>query len=238
MTKLLTVLPVIQRSTAERCINSIADPGNSSGLSHEEILVVDNSREGWGSEFGFRTYRDPAGHNIGVARAWNVGVREILDRGLDYLVILSASVEFGPVLHTTWKQQMETFWGENVIEAQGHSWHLIAFHRRVFEAVGLFDENFYPAYIEAIDFGYRMRLLDLEKDFKRVWVNAMSWGSGMHIHMASMPAAPLLRYYEEKWGGPKGEEKFTLPFGSKPLDWFPEKSIPELVKEYELEVWW
>lgn len=253
---MLVVLPIIRLDTAARCLNSITRENSAAGFTREEMLLVDNTESGSvpGAFPGFRVHRDPGGHNIGVARAWNVGIREVLNSKLAYVVFLSASVEFGPELHTTWKGQMEEFWGSHVIEGWGHSWHLIAFHRRVFETVGLFDENFYPAYFEAIDFGYRMRIcgqtpdnpgdmiynpeIGLEQDFKRVWVNAISWGAGQHIDMADMPAAPLLKYYRDKWGGDKGEEQWTLPWNGKPLDYFPEKSIPDLAREYGLNRWW
>lgn len=235
---LVVVLPVIKRETTDRCIKSVLMPKSAAGFKPEELLIVDNSREGWGSEYGLPTYRDPDGHNIGVAGAWNIGAQKVLDNNLDYLVILSASVEFGPELHTTFKRQMETFWGENVIEAEGHSWHLIAFHRRIFEQVGLFDENFYPAYFEAIDFGYRMRVLDLEKNFTKVWVNAISWGSGQHIDMVDCPAPPLLQYYREKWGGDKGEERWELPYGSQPLYHWKKDTVKRLAERYSLTNWW
>lgn len=234
----LPVMPVDDATTAvtERCLRSVLAPDSAAGLDPSEILVVDNSRHGYDS--GLRTHRDPNGHNLGVARAWNVGAAEVLERDLDYLVIMSASMQFGPILHTTWRHQMETFWGETVIEADGHSWHLIALHRRIFETIGLFDPNFYPAYFEQIDFGYRMRMHRMEAGFRRVWVNALSQGSALHNQAVSCPAGPLLDYYRDKWGGDKGEETFVQPFGDRPIDWWPEASIPELAARYGLVTWW
>lgn len=146
MSGVLAVVPVISAHTADVSVPSMLTPSSALGLSLHDILLVDNTREGWAHKYGIRTHRDPDGHNLGVAGSWNVGAKEVLDRGLDYLLIISSVVQFGPALHTTWLEQMEQFWDANVIEAAGHSWHLIAFHRRVFETVGLFDPNFYPAY--------------------------------------------------------------------------------------------
>jgi hypothetical protein len=133
---------------------------------------------------------------------------------------------------------MEEFWGAKVIEADGHSWHLIALHRSTFERVGLFDENFYPAYFEQTDWCYRLRMVGWEQGWIRVWVNALSQGSALHNEVVSCPADPLLNYYADKWGGKKGEETFVQPWGSKPLDYFPERSIPDLAREYGLKTWW
>lgn len=243
MSGLLAVLPIITPTYADTCVRSMMMPNSSSGLTRDDVLVVDNSRDGFCRErYGLRTYRDRDGHNLGVARAWNYAAGEMLARGLDYLLIVSSVMQFGPILHTTWVEQMERFWGETVIECDGHSWHLIAFHRRVFETVGLFDENFYPAYFEGIDFGYRMRHVGMETGWRHCWVNALSQGSALHNHVVHCPADPLLDYYAAKWGGPKGEEKFVLPFGSKPLGYFEPATIPELAARYGLgkegEGWW
>jgi hypothetical protein len=244
MSKMLVVLPAISPESTVQCLDTVLPPNSASGFGVGELLVVDNTRGGMGALLNDRLdpagiYRDPDGHNLGVARSWNVGIRRGLDTGCDYIVLMSACMRFGPILHTTWRRQMETFWGETVIEADGHSWHLIAFHRRVFEAVGLFDENFYPAYFEAIDFGYRMRLRDMEYGWRHVWVNALSADVGHGAKTGvSLPAPPLLDYYREKWNGDKGEERYVLPFGSREIGWFPEHSVPELAEKYRLETWW
>ena len=239
MSDLLTLIPVISKETTDLCIPSILADDSAAGLNSDDILIVDNSREGWAAErYGLRTHRDPDGHNLGVARAWNIGAREILDRGIDYVLLMSASMVFGPVLHTTWRGRMDAFWGEDIIEALGHSWHLIAIHRRLFELIGLFDENFYPAYFESIDWCYRLRMLDLEGGWPKEWCNAMSQGAALHNEVVSCPATPLLDYYAKKWGGKKGLERFTRPFGKRELDFWEECSIPELAERYRLTTWW
>ena len=232
MSGLLVVLPVIWDQTADVCVESMLMDASAAGFAPDEILVVDNSREGWAGKYGLRTYRDPDGHNLGVARAWNVGAREVLDSHMEYLVICSASMRYGPVFQTTWRRQLETFWGARVIEADGHSWHAIALHRSVFEAVGLFDELLWPAYFEANDFAYRLRMIGWEDSFGHVWFNALSQGAALHAHLVTCPADPLLAYMEQKWGGPKGSETWVRPFGDKPLDYFEDVPIPELAHRY------
>lgn len=236
---LLAVLPVVTHEYATPCINSILRPQSAAGLLPEEILIVDNTREG-SCDYGLRTYRDPDGHNIGVARAWNVGAREVLERGLDYLVIMSASLLFGPQLHTAWTWQMCEFWGAKVIECEGMSWKLIALHRSCFEKIGLFDSNFWPGYQESIDWCRRLHIVGWEQGFIRAWCNVMAQTVGYHSNMVR--SAPLMEYYREKWGGPKGYETFVLPFGNKPLDYFEDVPIPELARRCELDKygirWW
>lgn len=231
MSGLLVVLPVIWDQTADRCVESILKPNNAFEVDPSDILVVDNSRDGFAEKYGLRTYRDPDHHNLGVARSWNIGAREVLNDGLDYLVLLSSSMLFGPILHTTWLRQMREFWGAKVIEADGHSWHLIALHRTCFEKIGLFDTNFF-AYHEMIDWCYRLRMVGWEHGFQRVWLNALSTGVALHVPLIECPAQPMLDYYERKWQGPKGDEKWVQPFGNKPLDYFEEVPIPVLAERY------
>lgn len=279
-TSYLVVLPVITSTYADRCVASILDEDGSSGFDPGRVLIVDNSRDGFaemryggghaGDDDGrsppafwndrardLRFYRDPDGHNLGTSRAWNIGAREVLGRGLDYLVICSASMLFGPIYNTTFTRQL-AWWrvgpepdrdprGEgyaNVVEALGHSFHLIAFHRRVFETVGVFCPAFYPGYFEAVDFSRRMSMVGMEggSRWQKVWVNAMSQAVGGHLDVIACPAGPLLKVYRDRWGGDKGEERYTLPEGDKPLDYFVEEPIPVLAERYGLgeygEGWW
>lgn len=235
---LLVVLPVIDTTTTDICVESILMPDSAAGFGGKDMLLIDNTREGdIADRYNLRTYRDPDNHNLGVARAWNVGAREVLDRGLDYLVLLSSSMQFGPAMHTKWTWQMKTFWGSPIIEGEGHSWHLIAIHRDMFLRVGLFDPAFYPAYIEAIDFDRRLRLSGIG-GWPRAWVNALSQGTGLALPLVSCPAGPLLQVYKDKWGGEKSAETYSLPYGDKPLDYIVEEPIEVLAERYGLETWW
>lgn len=250
MSTFLAVVPVVWPSGDCAGLASMLEPGSSLGLQPSEILVVDNTRAGevptWDVPGELRYHRDPDGHNLGVARSWNVGARLVLEERIDWLVIVSASMRFGPAVHTTFREQVERHDDAQIVECEGNSWHLIAIARSTLEQVGLFDENFYPAYEESIDWGYRQRLLGLEqRGWPRVWCNAMSAGYAQHVDRdrwdaPSCPSAPLLAYYAQKWGGPKGEERFDAPWGdrSKPLDWWPQRTIPELAELYGLDVWW
>lgn len=236
--KNLVLIPVIDRITADKCIESILMLNSAAEINPEDIRIVDNTKEGLGHYYDLNVYRDPENHNLGVPRAWNIGVREILQKGseYDYVTLMSASMLFGPIKETTWTRQMRTFEGANCIESEGHSWHLIAFHKRIFERIGLFDENFYPGYFEAIDFAYRLKMCNLEGGWPHIWVNALSQDVGRHSDLVLAP--PLLEYYRQKWGGDKGEEQFVLPFQDKPLGYFEDHSIPELALKYGLKNWW
>jgi hypothetical protein len=250
----LAVLPVIWQPTAVACVESILAPTSSFGLAGDEVLVVDNSRDNFTARHpvfdDVCVYRDPHGHNLGVARSWNVGAEVVLEREVDWLVIVSASMQFGYRLHTTFRAEIEANADAPIVEAMGHSWHCIAIARRTLEHVGLFDPNFAPAYWEATDYGCRLRLLGYEqRGWPRVWFNALSAGQAIHVDKSrwnapSCPAAPLVEYYQRKWGAMSPSEEYAHPFNdpSLPLDWFEEVPLPDLAARYGWgrrgEDWW
>lgn len=100
------------------------------------------------------------------------------------------------------------------------------------ERVGLFDENFYPAYLEDCDYMWRVRLADVKvEDVQGCHIihgEAPLWGSST-IH--SDPRLRTLngithgnghKYYVRKWGGSNGKEVYTTPYNDPNLtlrDW-------------------
>lgn len=239
--KIKAVLPILDRDIGDKCVQSILMENSAAGIDPKDLLIIDNTKEGGIKYDGIEVYRDRHGHNIGVSGAWNIGARRVVEEQLDFLVIMSASLLFGPGLHTTWTRQMSNHTGYHVIENTGNSWHLIAFKRIVFETIGYFDENFYPAYFEAVDFARRLELgfPDVGIDrWANLWCNVMSTGIAQHIPLVDCPAAPLLAYYKKKWGGDKQEETFTTPYGNQGLDYWEPVSIPRIAAKYKLDKWW
>lgn len=245
MTRHVAVVPVIDPEFDQPCLDSLADPGSSWGFPVEHTLVVDNTRHGLApGAWAGPIYRHPDGHNLGVPRAWNMGVGFMREMGAETLTIVSASMLFGPLLHCTWEWQINDHPDAMVLECNGHSWHLITFRRDVFDLIGTFDGNFYPGYFEAVDFGHRLLLAGIpgkmHNSWQTAWVNAMSRAVAGHLDMVDVSADPLLDYYRFKWGGDKGNEKFKTPFDEPRygLDYWPDATIPELAARYNLTNWW
>lgn len=244
----LVVIPVMVEDYARRCLASIACQKSAAGFDRDKVLVVDNSREGFGQNmvepYGFRVHRDCFGHNLGVARAWNIAANDVVERRLDYLIICSSLVVFGGYLQTNWIEQLSRHRGVPMVEATGHGWHLIAISGEVLRRVGVFDENFYPAYLEEADFLRRMDLAGVRAAWANVWVNAMSIGSALHAERVKCPWSEKMRYYAEKWGGDLGKERFTVPFNQAEthVSYWPKASVAELAARYNLGPrgfgWW
>lgn len=127
----VAVLPSIYQPYTDACLKTCPQLA---------IKVVDNTKT-----------------NRGVAASWNAGVRMMRAHDLEWLVLLSAAVRFGPAQGFDFLQHLNAPVAF-VVEAKGWGWHLIAFRRGVFDAVGDFDENFFPGPLGDNDFGRRITL--------------------------------------------------------------------------------
>jgi hypothetical protein len=196
------ILPSIYPTWTERCVASM-DPERWTG----HLTIRDNTRE-----------------NLGVAASWNLGARTVLNEGQDWLVVISAAVRFGAPGGADFLDVLESSPEDAVLEAgHGIGWHLIAFRRSVLLEVGLFDEVFYPAYWEDIDYGRRYYLRygpSGEPWWKKVSVDCAIAGfsHGVDLGGARVDSNHLMGLYEAKWGGPKGAETYDRPYGDRPLD--------------------
>jgi hypothetical protein len=162
--------------------------------------------------------------NRGVAASWNLGIDEMERRGADWLIIVSAAIRFGPPGGLDFLAALDEHLDALAVEAaQGIGWHLIAINKRTFERIGRFDENFYPAYFEDIDFGRRMWIEFDQEQWPRTFADVSIAGTshGVDLGGAVVNNGVLAKYYRWKWGGDKGYETHTKPFGKKPIYYWP-----------------
>lgn len=209
----LGVLPSIDSAMTRRCCDGIAPELRGS------IVVVDN------------TVR-----NRGVARSWNIGIERMLATDARWLVIISAAMRFGQSRMRDFIARIIHAADDEIAVEGGHGigWHLIAFRRDVFECVGRFDENFYPAYWEDLDFSWRVKLgfgLDPPYWSKFEAVDAICAEIGHGISRGGVTVDPdaLIAYYLSKWGAFAADESWRHPFNdpTRPLSWWPTpKELP------------
>jgi len=217
------LVPGISQERVHLCLTSLR-------LNPRDIIVVDNTPTGLMLPFPVGK-RYHFGRNVGVARAWNLGIRDVLaDPDETHLVICSQSVVFGRTggrdLKTSVADGDE--WGSEYI---GLGWHLNAFSRKFLETFGYFDENFYPAYFEDTDALYRMGLLDMPsprengrtRPYFQIDAECRTDGGAIKDGKVDINFTMLQMYYQAKWGGRQGEEKFERPFNQPDADinWWP-----------------
>lgn len=184
----LVVIPSINKEWSQECINSLVD--------HEtnfDYIIVDNTEK-----------------NYGVSGAWNIGVDKVLENNIDWLVICSESVRFGPNGAKDIQKNLDnSSVNEMTIEGdEGFGWHLMAIRRELLIEVGYFDEVFFPAYFEDNDYIYRTH--KIREKMNKPWVlwnkfkvdaSLIGVAEGLKFLNYGMDFGWLKSKYEEKWGG-------------------------------------
>lgn len=210
----------------------------------EHIFIIDNSPTFWCEKFigrGAKVIHKP--ENIGVARSWNLGI----DQGKEYNFFVSSSVKF----NKGFKEVIDIV--EKMIEDKAPSieygfftqlgWHMNCLTQKTIDKVGLFDENFYPAYEEDVDMCRRIYLAGIHANQKGetlggvvpcAVIDAQPFEIATTLKRAGLQVnfAALRNYYIEKWGGDHEKEKFTTPFQSGSLRYFPMWGIDDLKEKY------
>lgn len=204
----LAVLPSIWPPYTTACLDTMGPALLS------RLLVVDNTDT-----------------NRGVAASWNIAARRVLTEQTDWLIVVSAATRFGPPGGDDFLDELDTAEGRWVVESAGQApvvgWHLIAWHRDVLETVGLFDENFWPAYGEDMDYSHRVLTAD-DTRWTTVTVDARieSVNHGAHLAGVTLDHEASQRYLSAKWGDTNayriGPRAWSTPFGKNlPLSWWP-----------------
>lgn len=213
MIPLLTI-PIYNRADLlKRCVASIDFPV-------ERLVIIQNGSEDGNVEpppsvLHYTLIRHP---NAGVAASWNEAIKFFPS---PYWLIVNNDIEFArgdlAKFHhdITNDPDLGCLYGNH-----GASWFGVT--QMGIERVGLFDENFFPAYLEDCDWSHRADLLNV----KRATVHGCTskHGDDKNTGSCTIMSDPELRrkngithgnnfrYYREKWGGDNGHEKFVNPF--------------------------
>lgn len=94
-------------------------------------------------------------------------------------------------------------------------WALAAINPIALEKVGYFDENFFPAYYEDVDYRYRGRLAGLKTMVVEDTHIRHIGSASVSFVDADQHEDEFMRnqaHYLRKWGGEKGHENFIHPF--------------------------
>lgn len=210
----LIVIPVYKvHERTIKCLRSIKD--------YEHVLLVDNTGTRDCEQFlehypGIRvSFQD---ENIGVPRAWNIGI----DEGHDWTFIVSSSMVFKGGFKKI-AAKLENY--EGLVFRTNHAWHCIGISKKAIDLVGRFDENFYPGYLEDCDWDFRYYLAK-QNEYGNIEINARCQISGgATIDGAYVMIPPLRKYFVEKWGGPEMAEKEGEPWFGVPTVWEKKENI-------------
>lgn len=199
-------------------INNGTDVGVSEVLSRIERRVISNP-------VAFQNIRIERRKNIGCGPAWN----HVIMSSPGWWLLAGSDVQFKPgSLGKLWDRTQEKQ-DASIVCADGYNVFTISPLGR--EKVGLFDENFYPAYFEDTDHFRRVALSGAlavnVPGFQLVHGEAPYWGSSTIKSDPSIDGKNAVvmenlgAYYARKWGGPPGHETFMKPFNRNvPLDFW------------------
>lgn len=193
------ILPYVYQPYLDDCIVTLKLPP-------EHVNVVDNTID-----------------NRGVGGSWNIGIELMKEKNCDWLIILSSAMRFGEAGGLDMIEQLEKHPDADLIHfahksvpeqpyIRGKSWgyadgvlgwHCTAINKRVIEAVGKFDPNFYPAYFEDIDYDLRIDKAMPSPTVKVILpIDARSESTGHGVALAGIqiPNDQLIAYFATKWG--------------------------------------
>jgi len=172
---------------------------------------------------------DNSVHNRGVPRSWNMGIDMMRHADADWLIVMSAAIRFGEAGGKDFIDVLEQRPDHRAISALGvFGWHLIAFSRETIETAGRFDENFFPGYLEDIDYGIRMYRHKPDAPWGAYACDVGDAGMAHALKKAKIQVdnKTIHDYFQQKWGRPPGgewHEYHHRPFGQDDLSikWWP-----------------
>lgn len=154
--------------------------------------------------------------SIGIMKAHNIGIDFMLERGADWLVVMSAGIRFGEKGGLDFIELLKNHNNLHVINGAGlmkfedgreevlaMGYHLTAFKREVFDTIGRWDENFTPYGFDDIDMMLRMKKGfggALQADTFPVDMKHVSRSHSIEFGGVVAPSAPRIAYFTEKWG--------------------------------------
>lgn len=191
----------------------------------DRYVVIDNGGTLWTETPKPESVRalpllvDVPGENLGCARSWNTFAKTLLFNDDTALLLVGDDVLFRADTIGAMVDAMETQ-DADFVTAEPGGFSCFMVRHRLFQKIGYFDEQFWPAYYEDNDFHRRMQLSGVCKE---VLVSArydhVNKGSQTY---ASFNAVERMEHnkrfetnrarYVSKWGGLPHEEKFNEPY--------------------------
>lgn len=199
--------------------------------------------------------------NIGCMKSHNLGVEWMKLHQAAWLIIISPAIRFGPQGGMDFAQILEDRPDYQVIHAASANvpggtehgsvndvvneikgWHLTAFHRTVFDNVGIWDENFTPYSLDDIDLSIRIR---------KFYGQNCKWDTfpcdvhdtgimGHSLNLAGVQSKyhPRNSYFARKWGREGGEylkPAYDNPFNDpvNKLSYWPKPDDPLSIMQNE-----
>jgi len=175
----------------------ILDNGNQDIKTQNENQIVFQSEE-----------------NIGVAASWNFLAEKAFADGYLRVLVLNDDIELDrdeKEIHLA----LNKYSDHEIIIQQG-TWCSFMLPKVVYDLIGPFDEDFFPAYFEDNDYEYRVKRNKYTDIKKEPILNPTLYRNSMTIKKDRKLNANFANNrsrYITKWGGEPEKEKFKTAFG-------------------------
>lgn len=172
-------------------------------------------------------------HNIGCSGAWNLIIKSYMLS--PYWVIVNHDVEFSPgILESFYTNASKSEYGTihgGANEMGIPNWDLFLIKDWVIQKCGLFDENFFPAYVEDLDYLMRLTNCDIKSQILNVsylhgdvdyaTTGSQTWRTDLSLKDKLYQSMLINEneYMKEKWGdGWRWNSPFKNPFNNLNFD--------------------
>jgi len=99
--------------------------------------------------------------HLGCSGGWNVLIRHCFDKlNYDYIIVVGSDTCFKPGFVEAFIRDLETIKPDFAV-GQDTMFNCWTMNRNCYEKIGLWDENFFPAYFEDGDYHCRIKLSDI-----------------------------------------------------------------------------
>lgn len=202
-------IPVLTRpDELARCLQSID--------TEVDLLVIDNSPQGFAAativenyEGDFYVTEPPA--NLGFSASVNLAIRT--HPADPFWLVANADVVFGAGdldRLTTEAEKGGARWVGLT------DWRVFALTAEAVDAVGFWDENYHPCYVEDCDYEWRCHLAGVPfyaLDSSTEHIRSIVLEDAKYARANAKTYPSNLAYHAAKWGGPpRGGERFDTPF--------------------------
>lgn len=192
--KWVGVLPFVHRPYRDACVATMHPEF------HANVLEVDNTQV-----------------NRGIMASHNLGIDRMREVGAEWLVVMGASIRFGPPGGLDFIAELEERPDHDVVEGPCwrpdsagngvYGWHLIAFRWETIEAAGRWDENLTPYGWCDIDMSLRIRrAMNIPEEKRPFWnkvpcdVQDAGMAHGINLAGVRAEASTRIEYMIWKWG--------------------------------------
>lgn len=196
----------------------------SGSLVPDSIIIIDNSGDGSAALYlqdVVEKYKNihiwPQTSNLGVAKSWNL-FHQTIDE--DYIIIANDDITLGYDAIERIVDSAETHPDDVLFTASaGNAYSLFLLKNAGYRHIGVFDERFYPAYLEDCDYDRRRQLLGYnyiivpDVPFTHVGSATIKTYNAEEMQRHHNSHHANFQYYLAKWGGYPSEEKYTEAFG-------------------------